>query len=259
MLPTATELVLDRRIRFWALIPISIAAALTGILRYYVSALLIHETPNTISKLRSSAALSRALAVMRTSGILHSGQFEARRHYFTDLHSPLRPQNLNSSSQLTENSMSDMMIDQSTGLLCSIIPQMVVGTWVRQVFGGYAVCRLPFPLSHGFRGILQVGLENSKRSLDVSYVSGLSWYVVNLFGNASVVQLLVSWDGEVDSGLARPSCRPAPVLEQLLEIVQGQDFLRESRRTSLESIEHHCVLPDVERVVLSYEPTSLLE
>ena len=61
-----------------------------------------------------------------------------------------------------------------------IVPQMLTAAWVNFFFTGFVVGKVPFPLTQRFRGMLQRGIE--LQSLDVTYISSLSWYFLNFFG-----------------------------------------------------------------------------
>jgi hypothetical protein len=64
---------------------------------------------------------------------------------------------------------------------------IVVGAWIRSMFHGYIVCRLPFWVPETFRSMLQSGMEMIGQHLDTRYVSGLSWYIVSIFGLQGLV------------------------------------------------------------------------
>jgi len=69
------------------------------------------------------------------------------------------------------------MLKQSLG---GIVPQVAMGTFVSFFFSGFILGRVPFPLSPSFRLMLQRGVDLP--SLDVTYMTGLSLYILLLFG-----------------------------------------------------------------------------
>ena len=85
--------------------------------------------------------------------------------------------------------MSDpsMMTDMLKKNLNMIVPQMLTAAWVNFFFTGFVVGKVPFPLTQRFRGMLQRGIE--LQSLDVTYISSLSWYFLNFFGLRGVFSL----------------------------------------------------------------------
>ena len=96
-----------------------------------------------------------------------------------------KTQKLNPQQQM----MSDpsMMTDMLKKNLNMIVPQMMTAAWVNFFFTGFVVGKVPFPLTQRFRGMLQRGIE--LQSLDVTYISSLSWYFLNFFGLTGVFRL----------------------------------------------------------------------
>lgn len=51
---------------------------------------------------------------------------------------------------------------------------------------------LPFPLTLGFKSMLQRGIETP--NMDVRWVSSLSWYFLNFFGLNGLTQMIIGRD-----------------------------------------------------------------
>lgn len=70
-----------------------------------------------------------------------------------------------------------------------MIPNMVMMGWISYFFSGFVLVKVPFTLTAGFREMLQRGVNLS--SLDVSYVSSLSWYFLVMFGARGLFSLIL--------------------------------------------------------------------
>lgn len=184
---------LDHGIRVWALIPITVCTLLLGLLRHYLSLTLQRPPPTNLFHERDRHLLLRYGSIRRSSHLLTDEQYAMRKHFYTDADTGLLSQERRKRS-LTATIMSPAtMAAQMSTILAGVVPQMAVGAYVRYFFGGFAVARLPFRLPEKFRGMLQMGIEMSGE-LDVSYVSALSWYVLNLFGLPLILRLIVGSD-----------------------------------------------------------------
>lgn len=56
----------------------------------------------------------------------------------------------------------------------------------------FLVVKLPFPLTLGFKSMLQRGIETP--DMDVRWVSSLSWYFLNFFGLNGLYRLILGGD-----------------------------------------------------------------
>lgn len=253
---SSADLVLDWRIRLWVLLPITLATALIGMLRVSVASILVRPPRVDLFKVRDASALKRSTAFRRAAHALHPAQAAARRAAFSASDGPLRRSAASSTSPLPALMNPEELGNQVVGLLCSTVPSVVLGAWVRYMFGGFAVCRVPFPLSQRFRGMLQTGIERAGQSLDVRYVSALSWYVINLFGNSSIVQLLLP-KGREGVG-ASVEDQAAEAAGKLSTGFQGFNDARETERKALVSLAPNYDLDVVEARLLATDPCSQL-
>lgn len=90
---------------------------------------------------------------------------------------------------LSELSSNEALMNMMKGNLMNYIPQTLIMGFVNYFFPGFVVMKLPFPLTNGFKSMLQNGIQTP--DLNVRYVSSISWYFVNLFGLKPVYSLLM--------------------------------------------------------------------
>lgn len=142
----------------------------------------------------SRSFLQRAIAFKLNNHLLSEEEMDTRRAYYmetlsgTEFHAtvedptvPLNP--------FTDASTNDALMNMAKGNIMSYVPQTLIMGWVNYFFAGSVVMRLPFPLTEGFKTMLQNGVNTP--NLNVRYVSAISWYFVNLFGLRPVYSLLM--------------------------------------------------------------------
>lgn len=89
-----------------------------------------------------------------------------------------------------------MMVDMIKGNATSMLPNFVMMNFISSFFSGFVCLKTPFPLpSNGFKIMLQRGVDIS--SLDISYVSSVSWYFLITFGMQGAYQLILGSGVEV--------------------------------------------------------------
>lgn len=57
------------------------------------------------------------------------------------------------------------------------------------------IVKLPFPLTLGFKSMLQRGIET--QDMDVRWVSSLSWYFLNFFGLNGLYRIILGNDNGI--------------------------------------------------------------
>lgn len=194
------DLLLDPQLKYWVLLPISVAMVLVGLLRSNATFLLQTQPKLEAYKtVREGQFLHRARCFRENNSVLNDSDFEIRKKYFID--------KLNSDEFIAKkpaaNGAEDPMaalnpgsnealMQMAKGNLMSYIPQTVIMAWVNYFFAGFVVMKLPFPLTDGFKNMLQSGVNTP--DLNVRYVSSISWYFVNLFGLKPIYSLLMGSD-----------------------------------------------------------------
>jgi hypothetical protein len=184
---------------------------LVGVLRHYVIQLL-QSTPKKLSRaaLREQRALTRSQILRATASRSPIGPAFYRpisQHLSRAFESgaylkdgppkggageaPAAP------NPLTDpNAMEGMMAGMKTQMVM-MVPQMVIMGWINFFFQGFVLIKLPFPLTLGFKSMLQRGVETP--DMDVRWVSSLSWYFLNFFGLNGLYRLILGGENSADS------------------------------------------------------------
>lgn len=243
--PSALDIPLDPSLRLWVLLPIWIATLLMGLVRRNVTSLTAREPPTSLSKERDAGILKRSATLRQHFSVIPYEQFAARRHFLSGPNGVLNVPK-KERSVLTAIMNPESLANQIMSIVMSVVPHMLLGTWARYMFAGMAVCRLPFTLTPRFRPMLQSGIELAGQNLDVSYVSALSWYILNMFGNAGLLSLIAK--GAADDAIFVPS-----VASQItLNVAPDKIFQQE--REALGKIVHKCTMHEVEDALLLVDP-----
>lgn len=151
--------------------------------------------PETLTQKDSSAPTAPSTILPRLA-------FAARKAYILDaitnnsfLKNPDAP--AGPANPMTDPQGMESMMDGMKKNMVMMVPQMLIMSWISYFFTGFVLIRLPFPLTLRFKAMLQRGIETY--DMDVSWVSSLSWYFLNLFGLRGVFQLLLGEENAADS------------------------------------------------------------
>lgn len=265
-MPDAVSLYLDSQIRDWVLFPITLVMILVGILRHYV-VLLLQSAPKKLSKeaIREQRALVRSNVLRATSANspLPPAYYKGISHYLSEAFTkgtylkdgppkddkPVTPPN-----PLTDPAAMDGMMSGMKTQMVMMVPQMVIMGWINFFFQGFVLIKLPFPLTLGFKQMLQRGVETP--DMDVRWVSSLSWYFLNFFGLNGLYRLILGNDNSADSSrdMTTPFAAAATVQAQP---GQAQDFNKmfKAEKDNLEFSEglHTWIAEDVDvRILKKY-------
>lgn len=131
------------------------------------------------------------------------------------------------------------------------IPQMIIMGWISMFFHGFAVLKLPFPLTRGFKPMMQRGIDTP--DMDVRWVSSLSWYFLNLFGLNGLFKLLLGNENSADSAQDM-AASPFANVGNNMQTTPGQDmhklFLQEKENLELADGLYHWAADGVEKRML---------
>ncbi|KAG6335529.1 hypothetical protein ID866_3559 [Astraeus odoratus] len=202
-------LYLDPQIRDWVLFPITFVMILVGLLRHYV-VILLQSPPKKLSRagIREQRALVRSQVLRATSARspIPPAHYKALSQHLIDSYeagtylkdgppkndAPSSPPN-----PLTDPAAMDSMMAGMKTQMVMMVPQMIMMGWINFFFQGFVLIKLPFPLTLGFKSMLQRGIETP--DMHVRWVSSLSWYFLNFFGLNGLYRLLLGGDNSADS------------------------------------------------------------
>ncbi|EFA76177.1 transmembrane protein [Heterostelium album PN500] len=241
-------IVLDTSIRNWVVIPILFVLFIVSALKSNIAGLMSQtERKQNLQNVMEVQTLMRARRLAANYNRIPSFSFNMRKAYFTNKESGLFALKENNAPSNPMGALGNAFKDQSgmtdmlKGNIVNVVPQIGLMTWVNHFFSGFVAVKIPFfPLTIRFKTFLQRGIELS--SLDVSYVSSLSWYFLCWFGLEGINSLLL---------------QERPILnEQLLQSTVEQGLppqqtpvhqLYTSERENIELIQHESLMDNVEQ------------
>jgi hypothetical protein len=228
--PTVVEL--DERIRAAVLVPITLSMFLIGLIRHFFSQLARSDRRSSPQQIRESQSLLRSQRFRASANLLSPSSFHRRTSSLLS-NQPEQQQQQQSPQQqmLSDPTMMTDMLKRNVGM---VIPQMITGGFVHVFISGFVVAKVPFPLTQRFRLLLQRGVD--VQDLDVTYVSSLSWYFLNLFGLGGVRSLVLG-DSAVDD---------TQLMQQQMQIGTDSSKAISQEREALSFIRHSYSMPHAE-------------
>jgi hypothetical protein len=222
------ELVLDPAIRNWVVLPMIILMTFMGIGRSYGQQLMKSEpkiTQTEFDEIRYKQTIGRAERLRVMGQVINKRAFNTRKTY---LHNPKQKgaavtngDAANSKDASKEEDPTyvkgllqetvpgatnpmmggdpSAMVGMLKGNAIYMIPNMGMMWLTNFFFQGFVCLKVPFSMpSEHFKSMLQRGVDIS--TLDVSYVSSLSWYILLTFGLTGVYRLILDEGLELDEG-----------------------------------------------------------
>ncbi|KAJ3338811.1 hypothetical protein HDU93_009033 [Gonapodya sp. JEL0774] len=244
---------LDPAIRDWVLFPIMIVMVLVGVVRHYIQQMLNSPAKTNIKAVRELQALQRAARLRMCYGQIPPTSFELRRAKLSEafeegkyLKNPAsRTQGAPAPNPMTDPQGMEQMMEMMKKNMAMFIPQTLIMSWITFFFSGFVALKLPFPLTLRFKSMLQRGIETA--DMDVTWVSSLSWYFLNLFGLRGIFALILGEENAVDDIKAMQSFSPAgaqgPGQQDMSKMFEGEKEL-------LQLIEHSWDMRDIEERTL---------
>ena len=206
-------LVLDSQIRDFVFIPLIFMIFTIGILRYAGRDLMMGNSAKVpdqiqitkemvendemidLSKIQEQVegegpdnnALTRSSIIRSNANYLPSESIKLRKAFFC------KPETGYFRKEVTNNPLQAMMNpEMMTGMLKGQFFMAAYNIGMFSItgffFSGFVNAKMPFPLAQSFRSMLQQGLTLS--SLDVRYVSSLSWCFLLMYGLQGLQNLL---------------------------------------------------------------------
>ena len=157
------------------------------------------------------------------------------------------------------------MMEGMKGQFGMMMQNMVMMQGIGYFFQGYVLVKVPIPLTLGFKGMFQRGLDLN--SLETSYVSSISWYFLVMYGLRGFLKLVI--ERKTNSN---PHDLSGPMGQEVMESTMVQaDFgnkmmsnglpskfdANKAIKSEIEALEmtrYKGVIEDVERRLLGKKP-----
>lgn len=234
------QMLLDTGIRDWVLFPIMVVMLLVGIFRHHATVLLASTSKTSLKALRERQALQRVSALCQNFESLPMASFTARKAQWIkhiDSEEFLKDKGKSGiqANPMMDPSSMDAMLEGMKGNMTMIIPQTLIMSWVTFFFSGFVLIRIPFPLPLKFKAMLQRDINTV--NMDVSWVSSLSWYFLNLFGLRSVFTFILGQENSA-GGLQDLQQMQNPMAQAPGAQLQNFGALFTSQKEDLEILQH---------------------
>jgi len=210
------------------------------------------QKKNDIKSVQEAHFLLRSRRLRANANKLQLSSFKIRKAFFNNNETGIfrdrqQPQQPNLNQMMMSNPMMDPnnMVDMMKGNTMMIVPQLFIMAGVNYFFSGFVLVKLPFPLTVAFKGMLQRGVEVT--TLDMSYVSSLSWYFLILFGLRGLTSIFLGETNLVDD---------AALMQQQMTMGMGaggpQEIYKvyQSEKENLELVRHEWDVENVEARLL---------
>lgn len=181
---------------------------------------------------------------------LSPGAFASRKQYFNAKGTGVLREMKKKGGSSAPNPMADPsgMMDMMKNNVTFLVPNMLMMTFISYFFSGFVLVKVPFPLTNRFKIMMQRGVDLA--TLDVSYVSSLSWYFLVMFGLRGFFTLILGADA--GDALNEEKAMQAQMGMGMGGNQMGFDAGKaaQQEKDSLELVKHHWVVADAERKLL---------
>lgn|ERR1711920_64733 len=188
------DLILDPSIRDWVVLPMVLVMVLVGLVRHYAT-LLMKSTPKSeLNTLKQMQTLKRAQMLRGNGKFVRTSSIAQRVKFFVASEKEDGYKGILCEKQPKSNAMNPMMnpdgmTNMLKGNMTMMLPNMLMMGLISYFFAGFVLVKVPFSLTQEFKEMFQRGVE--LKTLDVSYVSSLSWYFLVMFGMRGFLSLIL--------------------------------------------------------------------
>ncbi|CAI4231843.1 unnamed protein product [Auanema sp. JU1783] len=195
-----TDLLLDPAIRKWVFVPIVIITFLIGIVKHYITLLLMNKKKVEIENVADAQYLLHSRLLRENGRFLPKSSFNSRRAFLAAEDEGYLSKAMQRPSKGANAMDPTHMTEMLKGNMMHMVTVMVVGGWINWTFSGFATTRVPFPLTLKFKAMMQRGVDLV--SLDSAWVSSASWYFLCMFGLRSIYTLVLGEENAADQSKA---------------------------------------------------------
>ncbi|MEW5304724.1 MAG: hypothetical protein WDW38_009720 [Sanguina aurantia] len=237
------DLTLDQQVRDWVFIPLTAAIILMKLLQQFAHQMLNAPAAATGKEIREIREMQAVTRSQRLRGMLRwipDSAFKMRREFFVG-----KDTGVFAAKSVSRTMQETMATDPSVAMdgikknLGGMVPQFAMGMVVNFFFQGFVIGKIPFALSPRFKPMLQRGIDLS--SLDVSYFTSLSYYIVLLFGLRGVFSLVFRDDTVDDTEMMRRQMNP-----MANQMAFDAEAAFKTERAALPAIDHEWELDTAE-------------